>query len=264
MYRFLLRPKWLAFHLIVAILVVVMVNLGLWQLHRLQDRREFNAEVRERSAVAVVAFESLVHAETDPDDVAWRTVEATGAYLADEQVVVINRSQSGVPGVDVITPIELADGTLVLVNRGFVSEIEPIPPPPSGTVTVVGHLRNSEQRRLGGLTDPEGDLTEIQRLDIDRLAAQLPGPVAPVSIELIESSPAQGAVPAPVPPPELSEGPHLSYMFQWWIFSAAAVAGWVLAVRHSARQVDGPNAPGEPTPADSPSPTFDELPTAPH
>ena len=43
MYRFLARPKWIVFTLVVAAAVVAMVALSLWQLRRLDERREFNA-----------------------------------------------------------------------------------------------------------------------------------------------------------------------------------------------------------------------------
>jgi cytochrome oxidase assembly protein ShyY1 len=43
MYRFLARPKWIVFTLVVAAAVVAMVALSLWQLRRLEERREFNA-----------------------------------------------------------------------------------------------------------------------------------------------------------------------------------------------------------------------------
>ncbi|TPW11548.1 MAG: hypothetical protein FD127_3170, partial [Acidimicrobiaceae bacterium] len=169
------------------------------------------------------------------EEVAWRTATVAGTYLADEQLQVINRSQAGVPGVNVITPLQLDSGSLVLVNRGFVAATEPVPAPPTGVVSVTGRLHGSEVRHLGGLTDPEGELTEIQRIDIDRIAPQLPGPVAPVFVDLVQSEPAQGSSPIPIADPELTDGPHLSYMIQWWIFSIAVVAGWVLAVRRSAR-----------------------------
>ena len=45
-YRFLFSPKWLAFHLLVVVLIVTMVNLAFWQLRRLDERRDFNAQVR--------------------------------------------------------------------------------------------------------------------------------------------------------------------------------------------------------------------------
>jgi cytochrome oxidase assembly protein ShyY1 len=273
MYRFLLRPKWLAFHVLIIFLVVVMVNLGFWQLHRLQGRRAFNDEVRSRTAQATAPYGEVVTDGVDPDAVAWRTVIVSGTYLGDEQVVVLNRSQAGSAGVDVVTPLELPSGSLVLINRGFVSETEPVPAPPTGPVTILGRLQVSEARRLGGLTDPGGDLTEIQRLDIDRLSAQLPAPVAPVFVNLLQSKPTQGSSPVPVADPELDEGPHMSYMIQWWIFSITAIVGWVLAVRRSARQrlsaatatVEQPaEQPPDQTPlqiepdaADSPSPAVD-------
>jgi surfeit locus 1 family protein len=242
MYRFAFRPKWLLFHLLVVVLVVVMVNLGIWQYHRLQGRRAFNDEVRSRAAVPVAEFEAVVTntivSLDDADQVEWRTVRATGTYLADEQVLVINRSQGGEPGEDVVTPLQLASGELVLVNRGFVAETDAVPAPPAGPVVVTGRLRSTEKRSFGGLTDPaDGDLTELQRLDIPRLAEQLPGPVAPVYITLLTSDPASAADPLPIPDPELDEGPHQSYMIQWFIFSICAIVGWVLALRRSARRL---------------------------
>jgi cytochrome oxidase assembly protein ShyY1 len=102
-------------------------------------------------------------------------------------------------------------------------------------VRVAGRLRPTEERRLGQLSDPsEGELTEVQRVDIDRLAPQLPGDVVPMYVDLIRSEPAEpGPFPEPVVPPDLIEGNHLSYAVQWFIFSIAVAVGWVLAVRRS-------------------------------
>jgi surfeit locus 1 family protein len=273
MYRFLLRPKWLAFHVLIIFLVVVMVNLGFWQLHRLQGRRAFNDEVRSRTAQATEPYGQVVTDGVDPDSVAWRTVIVSGTYLGDEQVVVLNRSQAGSAGVDVVTPLELPSGSLVLINRGFVAETQPVREAPAGPVTILGRLQVSEARHLGGLTDPGGDLTEIQRLDIDRLSAQLPAPVSPVFVNLLQSKPTQGSSPVPVADPELDEGPHLSYMIQWWIFSITAIVGWVLAVRRSARLRLSAATPEqtpeqtreqtEPDAADFPSPAVDASATTP-
>ena len=271
MYRFLFKPKWLGFHLLVVALIVLMVNLGIWQKHRLEDRREFNAEVRARSSEPIVPIEDVVTDATDPADVQWRTVTATGTYLADEQVVIVNRSQGGVIGVNVVTPLELDDGRLVLINRGFVPDSETVPAPTSGVVEVTGRLRETQQRSLGGLTEADGELTELFRIDIPRLAEQLPAAVLSSYVDLLAADPDQGVVPIPLPDPELSEGSHLSYMVQWWIFSACVAAGWVLAVRRSIRQhrkdvaaaaTGAVSAPAERTPPDSPSPDDDAATTA--
>ena len=60
MYRFLFRPKWIAFHLLCLGAVFLMINLGLWQLRRLDARKEFNAEVIERSELPPVSIDELL------------------------------------------------------------------------------------------------------------------------------------------------------------------------------------------------------------
>lgn len=234
MYRFLLRPRWLLFHLVCVAGVVLMVNLGFWQLRRLDERRDFNARVEQRIDQPAETLDDVLAAGT-PDQLEWRQVTATGQYLPDEQVLIVNRSQTGRAGDIVMTPLLLAGDRVLLVERGFVPLGAEVASPPAGAVEIVGRLRPSEERRRGQLGDPEsGALEQAQRLDIDRLAAQLPSAPVPMYVELVESQPAEaGAFPEPLSEPELSEGPHLSYAGQWFIFAAGVVVGWVLAVRHS-------------------------------
>ena len=242
MYRFLLRPRWIAFHLLVLGAFVLMVNLGFWQLRRLDERQTFNDRVNERIDAPPVAFDELVPTDAGVGDdvldkVEWRPAQVHGEYLPDEQFVVVNRSQSGQPGEMIVTPMALGDGRILLIERGFVPLGTDAAAPPSGDVTVRGRTRQSQAHRRGQVTDAaEGELAEVQRLDIARLAEQIPGRVIPVYHELTNSQPAEtGPYPVPVLAPELTSGPHLSYAGQWFIFSLCAVVGWVFAVRKSAR-----------------------------
>jgi cytochrome oxidase assembly protein ShyY1 len=136
-----------------------------------------------------------------------------------------------------VTPLLLADGRVLLVARGFVPVDDEPPPAPEGDVSIEGRLRRSEVRRTGALGDErEGDLTVAQRVDIPRLAAQLPGDVVPMYVELTTSDPPEaGDLPEPIDEPTLDEGPHLSYAVQWFLFSAMVAVGWILAVRRSRR-----------------------------
>jgi len=246
MYRFLFRPKWIAFHLLCLGAVLLMINLGVWQLRRLDERKEFNAEVVERSELPPVSIDELL-AEPgfSPEEATWRRVTASGVWLP-QQVTVFNRSQDGLAGDNVVTALEQDNATTVLVNRGFVPVGVDQPPAPSGDVAIIGTVRNSQGRRRGELTDQGLALTEVRRIDLDRLSPQFPGTVAPVYLDLIASEPpTEGDYPAPIPPPELSEGPHLSYAMQWFIFSAAVVVGWVLAVRRSIRSRRTENPDGK-------------------
>jgi cytochrome oxidase assembly protein ShyY1 len=238
---FLLRPKWIGFHLLVIAAIVAMVNLGLWQLRRLDERRDFNTVVAARYDAAPVDLDALVGpAIGDPgdprlDEVEWRPVTATGTYRQDASIQIVNRSQGGRAGENTVTPLALPDGRVLLVNRGFVPLSESAPPAPAGTVTVTGRLRPSETRRTGQLSDPaDGVLTVAQRIDLGRLASQFDAPLVPMYLSLLASEPADGdPYPEPVARPDLTEGPHLSYAVQWFIFSTAVAVGWALAVRHS-------------------------------
>jgi len=237
MYWFLLRPKWIAFHLLVLFGIVVMINLGMWQLRRLDERREFNAAVEARYDEPSVALDRLLVpglADEQLNDLEWTPVTVTGEYLPDETVRIVNRSQNGRAGDNIVVPLMLADGSAVLVNRGFVPLPGSAPEPPAGAVTVMGRLRPSQDRRLGQLSDPEtGDLTEMQRVHIERLQQQIDVPLEPMYIDAFASDPADSSGLEPVAKPDLSEGSHQSYAFQWFIFSVCVAVGWVLAVRRS-------------------------------
>ena len=233
-YGFLLRPKWIAFHLLVALLVVVMINLAFWQLRRLDERRQFNSEVLANSEQAAT-LDDVRAAASDPSTVEWRTVRAAGAYLPGHQFLVVNRSQNGDTGRNVVDALELADGTLLLVDRGFVPIAQAVPPAPEGPVTLEGRLRVSERRGTGQPADDSSSaLSEIRRIDVALLAKQFDAPVLPMYVEQLKSTPPDAKVLQPIVPPDTSdEGPHLSYTIQWFIFSGCVIAGWVLAVRRS-------------------------------
>ena len=243
----LLRPRWIAFHVLVLVLVVAMVNLGLWQLRRLDEKRAFNSTVSERILQEAVPLETLVptgvdYRDKDASEVAslaeWRLVTVSGEYLVDESFRVVNRSQYGRAGDNIVVPLDLGDGRTVLINRGFVPMATTVPPVPAQRVTVVGRVHPSQERSRFGASDPdEGVLTEVQRIDIERLASQTTGNLLPVYVDLVSSSPAElDGLPEPVIQPDLGEGNHLSYAIQWFIFSIAALCGWFVAIRSSLRR----------------------------
>lgn len=237
MYRFLLRPKWIAFTLLLVGLVVLMISLGFWQLRRLDERQQFNALVTSNTSQPLAPLADVLSPGSDISAVEWRPVTATGTYLDGQQVLVVNRSQTGETGRNVVDPLQLSDGSVLLVNRGFASDQVDVPPPPTGTVTITGVLRRSEERRLGQPEDASGVvLTEIRRIDIAKLSPQIGAPVQPM---YVEASVTDSESLAPIASPTLTEGPHLSYAIQWFIFSACVVAGWAFAVRRSAAQRSG-------------------------
>jgi cytochrome oxidase assembly protein ShyY1 len=290
-YRFLATPRWIFFHVLVLVLIVVMINLALWQLRRLDERKAFNQQVRTRSAAPAQELDRVVPAGTTVDGARpqeWKTVQMTGTFDPSTQVLIRNRSFNGAPGFDVVTPLERAGDDAVLVLRGWVplttsnSALPDVPAPPAGTVTVTGWVRPTQNPGRFESRDPStGVLTTLARVDIPRIAQQTPYPIAPVYVELTSPAPPANALPVPEPLPTLDNGPHLGYAVQWCIFSACAVIGWVLVVRKSrrardqhekeaakaaatARAASEPNSPVDAvTPADpDPDPEVTSLPEA--
>ena len=237
MLRILLRPRIVALTIACVAAIVVMVNLALWQYDRHEERREFNATLTTRFNEDPVRLEDLLDKTSDLAQLEWLPAIVVGEYLPTESLSVVNVSQYGQAGFDPVTPLRLADGRLVLINRGFVPLASQFPDPPSGEVTVVGRVRLSAERRTGAVTDPaSGRLTEVQRIDIPRIAQQLEADTVPVYLEALTSTPADDPALSQIADPDFTLGPHLSYVVQWLVFSLFVVVGWVFVVRRESRK----------------------------
>lgn len=270
MYRFLLRPRWIVFTAVMAALVVVMVNLALWQLRRLDERQQFNRIVSERLELAPVAYDPTLLPGSDPtaallEDLEWRQISVTGSYDPTAQVLIRDRSLDGAAGFNVVTPLRLADGRFLAVQRGWVdATATAAPAPPAGTVELAGRLRLGQRKKHSWeKADPaEGVLDRLNRVDIARLDQQVDGDAVPMYLEVAASAPADPAV-VLIPVPERSDGPHLSYAVQWFLFSAAAVIGWVLVVRKAAsdrrKKASRTAAPAGSAPASPPTATLTDA-----
>jgi cytochrome oxidase assembly protein ShyY1 len=228
-WRFLLTRRWVLFALVVVLLCYAAWWLGQWQFHRLEDRKESNAVVRanEDKAPAPVADVLSPGAGVAEDD-EWRQVTATGEYDADQTVIVRYRTRDGQSGIDVVVPLVTADGTALLVDRGWMpadnqgTGPDQVPQPPAGEVTVEGWVR----------ADATGDSIAVddhstRAISSVEIAPEIGHPTYGGFVELRseDGEPATGL--EPVELPELDNGPHFFYGLQWWFFGLLAVVGFV-------------------------------------
>jgi len=228
--------------LVVALVVSTgSVALGIWQIARLQERRQFNARVREALAAPPAPLEALLPAGVDPDAVRYLRAEATGRYDVSREVVLFGRTLDGQPGNHLLTPLVMEDGTAVVVDRGWVpldvtTAGTPAAAPPSGTVSVVGVLLRSEGGRPGPIGTTTSPASTLGKIDLARIQAQVPYRIEPVYLLLRQQSPAQpSTLPRPAPLAPLSEGPHLGYAIQWFTFAAIALVGFVILALREGR-----------------------------
>lgn len=239
MYRFALRPRWLLSHLFALSLVVLFVNLGFWQLRRHDEKVDQNATIAARTEAPPVAVGELgVAALDDPDSLRYRPATAEGSYLPGADVVVDNRSNEGLPGAWVLSPLQLDDGRVVVINRGFqgfVAGAVDAPAPAAGTVSVTGTLVPWDGRDCGVRRDDAGTAVGSACLRRDVIEGLLGESVLPVVVQRASSSPADVESLVPVPLPELDDGPHRSYAVQWFIFATIGAVGYPLILRRVAR-----------------------------
>lgn len=246
MWDFARRPRWILSHLLVLVLIVIMINLGFWQLNRRDEKSTLNDNIRSRGSLPTQPIDALVPAgstRTSTRDVQWRRVVATGTYRVADELVVSNRTISGQPGFWVLTPLLTRDGSIIPVVRGFVFRPEfesrgvSSVPAPAGDVTIEGALQASPTSgRFGDERSDVGLVPAISQVDTGRLAERWGATVAPVWLRLDagDGTPTAEGPLFPVPPPPLSQGPHLSYAIQWFIFSVIGLVGYPVILRRQA------------------------------
>ncbi|MET0210901.1 MAG: SURF1 family protein [Variovorax sp.] len=143
------RAAFAAFALLALAAFAGLVALGTWQLERRAWKHDLIARVDARvhaAPVAPPARERWSRVDAASDE--YRHVRTSGVFLHDRETLVQAVTALG-SGFWVMTPLRTADGTLVLVNRGFV------PPEareraarragePEGPAIVTGLLRVTE------------------------------------------------------------------------------------------------------------------------
>lgn len=248
----MLSPRWLGGLAAALALAAVMTLLGQWQLSRYHERSETNARIDAAeqedapggAPLATVVEPPRADAPTGPppgDDAEWTLATVTGEYDTAHEILVRNRTLQGRVGVAVLTPLVRADGTAVLVNRGWVPPAESglkdrpdVPAPPAGQATVTGWVRGSE--RPAGLQERDGDLY-TRRIAVDEIAGQLPYPLFGTYLTRSTQQPAASADLTPVPPRRENAWLNAGYTAQWWIFAAMVLVGYGwLAHREAGRR----------------------------
>ncbi|MGZ8601623.1 MAG: SURF1 family cytochrome oxidase biogenesis protein [Actinomycetota bacterium] len=240
MVRFLLRPRWIALTLFAVVVVGVCVRLGLWQLDRLEGRRAFNDRYAAGLAAAPLPLDDLLG---DSGALAYRRAIAIGRFDTEHEVILYGRTLNGQAGNHVLTPLVLADGRAIVVDRGWVPFEMDEPPvaaaaPPTGAaeVEVEGTLFAPQPGGAGEVRDGEDRVTTVRSVDVEAIGRDVPYELVPWFLQLRSQSPSSGDLPVPAPLPELTEGPHLSYAFQWFAFATIAAVGYVTLVRREVKE----------------------------
>lgn len=217
---------------------LICVAAGTWQISRFeQSVRDNDALDRNARAAAVpltTALVPLVNHGPAPgrDAIRFRTVTASGSYVADAQEFVRQESLNGTSGYYVLNPLRTATGVLLVV-RGFVADNgQRTPPatitaPPAGLVHITGRLQTTGTKDDAAR---ELDNGEIESINPAQQTARLGAPVYATYVTLNAHQPGTSGV-AVLPDPNLSnpaggavEPQHFAYIIQWYLFAILALA----------------------------------------
>lgn len=241
-WRFLVSARWAGYLALVVVFAVACSLLSSWQLARRAEAEAAIAKIDANYDSPPVPLESLLPTlGSFEDSQEWSQVELHGDYLSDEQILVRTRPLGGNPGFEVLVPFRLDDGSVFVVDRGWVpvgntqDAPDAVPAAPDGPVTVIARLKPGEPE-LPGRTAPAGQIATIELHDI---AERIGEPTYTGAYGLMVSeSPAPTERPTALPKPARDEGPHLSYAFQWVVFALLGFIGLGWAIRQEYRVVN--------------------------
>ena len=185
----------------------------------------------------------------------WRQVTATGTYDAAHTVVVRYQTRDGASGVDVVVPLVTADGTALLVDRGWLATDNPAP-----TTATSRRRRPGRSPSTGWVrADATGDRTQVATSPRGPISSAEIGPaigqpgVRRLRRRSTTESPAPAEPLAPAELPDLDNGPHFFYGLQWWFFGRrrggfllSPAASFVSGVMLPGRRRDAPRPVSRP------------------
>jgi len=230
--------RWILSHLFVLFMIVFMINLGFWQLRRLDDRKASNVEIRTAMAEDPVGFETLSLVDPPP---AYTPVAVSGVYDTAHEMLIANRTFDSQAGSWLVTPLDLDDGRVIAVVRGWVPRLWVAgsdtrdASAPSGRVSIKG--LTFESLSGGKVADASvAGMPELNRMDATRFDEVTGLSFESTWIRMQTQVPEAGVLPVPVPVRDLDNGPHLSYAIQWFFFSTATIVVYYLILKRKKQE----------------------------
>nr|WP_246717607.1 SURF1 family protein [Microvirga flocculans] len=206
--------------------LAILLGLGTWQLQRKAWKEDLIAQIEARAygePGALVPEAEWPSWRADRDE--FRKVRVTGTFLHPFEAPVYGLAQGerqGAPiqGYYLITPLKLATGAIVMVNRGFVPADLRDPArrtdsQPSGEVTVTGLVRAPETRNPFTPNDDPARNQWFARDPRGIAAAHGLERVAPFLIDA-DASPNPGGWPRVGQTPLTLPNNHLQYALTWF------------------------------------------------
>lgn len=231
--------------------VALTVRLGVWQLSRGHEKEALYAAIQTQQSKPVLDTVTVLKDKTVFTQL-HQGVHLEGRWLSPYTVYLDNRPMQGRSGFIVLTPLELDDGTTVLVQRGWIPRhqqdrtlLAPIETP-QGLVHVNGRIASgpSEVMELGDKNAAIAEVTTTQTAGQSpiRQNLKLPEYSQEIGVQLVGTvlqtdADAQGLQRSW---PVITAGveKHWGYAFQWFALAVVQLLlyfwyQWIKPYRHA-------------------------------
>ncbi|MGH3697622.1 MAG: SURF1 family cytochrome oxidase biogenesis protein [Pseudonocardiaceae bacterium] len=261
-WRVLLRPGWVALTaVVICFAIAAFTVLAPWQFRRAAERADRNTAIEQSLSTPPQPLREVLATGTAPTRASeWRQVRISGHYLPGAEVVVRLRTVLGEPAYEVLVPLRLADGSSILVNRGYLRpaaavRVPAYPPVPGGEVSVTGRLRADEPDPQGRQVVQRDGHRQVYAVSSRTVSAATGVRLDPGHLQLVNGAP---GVLSALPLPQLDAGPSFAYALQWIAFGTMAPLGLIY---FAWREVESPRpAPRTAPPSRARSPGTAQLP----
>ncbi|TPP10202.1 SURF1 family protein [Rhizobium glycinendophyticum] len=217
---------------LVPLAIAILLSLGTWQVNRLHWKESLLTAIDERSHAPAIDVSEIAARLAAGEEIDYRHATASGRFLHDKERHFL-ATFDGQSGFYLYTPLELADGRFLFVNRGFVpyDRKDAQTRPESlveGQQTVTGLARARLNEKPSSLVPDNNEATNIfYWKDLTRMAASTGLPedrVLPFFLDA-DATPVPGGLPkGGVTQVDLPNS-HLQYAITWYglAFALAAV-----------------------------------------
>lgn len=219
---------------------ILLLGLGTWQVERLGWKERLIAQ---RHAAVTAPPAALPATLAEAQGLEYHHVAATGTFLNDRELFLGATDRDGHAGYHVIAPLRLADGAVLLVDRGFIPENRKAPASRAqgelaGTVTVTGLVRLAPSAKPAWfLPDNSVERNYWIWVDIPAMAKAVRlERVLPFYIEA-DTTPNPGGLPIGGQTRLDLPNNHLQYAITWYALAAALVVIYIIFVRR--RRAEG-------------------------
>jgi surfeit locus 1 family protein len=233
-----LRPSDWLLALGVVVAMGAAARLGFWQLDRAEQKIRLEQSVSERAALPPLPADQLAREATAVTAQLHRRVTLTGRWLTPHTVALDNRPLHGRAGFIIVTPLLLAQGDAVLVQRGWAPRDAqdrlrlPALDTAMGEVRIEGRIAPWPSHRLELSTAAEAGPIR-QNLDAEQLAREAGVAFRPLSLLQFDGPDGRDALVREWPVPSQDVWKHHGYALQWFALGAliAALAVWYRLIR---------------------------------